>query len=174
MYDGPHRKRMRYDGHDYRAPCTVHVTICTHHHQHLFGTIDRAGLHHNDAGRFAATSLLALHSDAEGIAIDTHIVMPDHVHAIIVLGTNPEIETTTSIPLLVEAFKMRLFKSWPTGIRRGGWQRYDEHLWQRSYYDTLIRNDRHLEKTRAYILANPDRWIARLDAASEDDRPPGP
>lgn len=174
MYDGPRRKRMRYDGHDYRAPCTVHVTIRTHHHQRLFGTIDRTGLHLNDAGRFAAASLLALHADADGVAIDTHIVMPDHVHAIIVLGTNPDSEANASIPLVVEAFKMRVFKSWPAEIRRGVWRRYDAHLWQRSYYDTLIRSDHHLANTRAYILANPDRWIARLDAASEDDRPPDP
>jgi putative transposase len=167
VYDGPFRKRMRYDGHDYRSPCTVHVTICTHHHQRLFGTIDRTGLHLNDAGRFAETSLLALHADAAGIAVDTHIVMPDHVHAIIVLGTNPHATTDVSVPVLVETFKMRVFKAWPAGIRRGGWAPYDTHLWQRSYYDTRIRNDRHLETTRGYILANPDRWIARL----EEDHP---
>ncbi len=167
MYDGPYRKRLCHKGHDYRAPCIVHVTICTHHRQRLFGAIDRTGLHLNDAGRFAEASLLALHADAAGVAIDTQIVMPDHVHAIIVLGTNPDVATDVSIPLLVEGFKMRLFKTWPTGIRRGGWQPYDTHLWQRSYYDTLIRNDRHLETTRAYILANPNRWIARL----EEDRP---
>jgi REP element-mobilizing transposase RayT len=153
---------MRHRGHDYRAPCTVHVTICTHHHQPLFGAIDRRGLHLNDAGRFVAAALAALHSDAGGIAIDTSIVMPDHVHAIIALGTNPAVATTASIPSVVEAFKMRVFKSWPAGIRRGGWAPYDTHLWQRSYYDTLIRTDAHLQTTRAYILANPDRWIARL------------
>jgi len=168
VYDGPPRKPMRYDGHDYRAPCTVHVTICTHHHQALFGAIDRTGLHLNDAGRFAAAALLALHADAAGVAIDTHIVMPDHVHAIIVLGTNPDATTDVSIPVLVEGFKMRVAKTWPTGIRRGGWAPYDRHLWQRSYHDTIIRNDRHLETTRAYILANPDRWIARLASAPPD------
>lgn len=38
---------------------------------------------------------------------------------------------------------------------------YDTHLWQQSWYDTLIRNDTHLEITREYILGNPDRWIER-------------
>lgn len=118
-------------------------------------------MHLNDAGRFVASSLHLLHSDADGIAIDTHIVMPDHMHAIIVLGTNPLRETTASIPELVRSFKMRVMKSWPAGVRTRGWEPYDEHLWQRSYYDTLIRNEVHLETTREYILADPNRWSER-------------
>ena len=166
MYDGPSRKSLRHRGHDYRAPCSVHVTICTHHRQALLGSVLPTGLHFNDAGRFVAASLQALQSEAQGIAVDTHIVMPDHVHAIIVLGTNPEANTTASIPDLVRAFKMRVMKSWPRGTRLGGWEPYDTHLWQRSYYDTLIRNDAHLETTRAYILANPRRWVEHREEPS--------
>ena len=161
MHERPSRKPLRYTGHDYRAPCRVHITICTHHRQPLFGTVAASGVHLNDAGRHVAASLHALHSDADGIAIDTQIVMPDHVHAIIVLGTNPHRETTTSIPELVRSFKMRVMKSWPAGVRTKGWEPYEEHLWQRSYYDTLIRNDAHLDATREYILANPSRWLER-------------
>ncbi len=116
----------------------------------------------NDAGRFADASLRALHSDADGIVIDTQIVMPDHLHAIIILGADPQPDTTASIPDLVRAFKMRVMKSWPTGVRCGGWEPYDTHLRQRSYYDTLTRDDAHLESTRSYILANPGRLIERM------------
>lgn len=158
MLEHPSRKPLRYRGHDYRAPCSVHVTICTHHRQPLFGTVSATGMHLNDAGRFVANSLHVLQSTADGIAIDTQIVMPDHVHAIIVLGTNPHRESTASIPDLVRSFKMRVMKSWLAGLSTRGWEPYDEHLWQRSYFDTLIRNDVHLETTREYILANPDRW----------------
>jgi putative transposase len=139
----------------------VHITICTHHRQALFGTVSAATMHLNDAGRFVATSLRVLHSDADGITIDTQVVMPDHVHAIVVLGTNPHRESTASIPEHVRSFKMRVMKSWPAEVRTRGWEPYDEHLWQRSYYDTLIRHDVHLAATREYILANPDRWWDR-------------
>ena len=159
MYDGPSRKSLRHRGHDYRAPCRVHVTVCTHHRRALFGSVSHDGIHLNDAGSFVAASLLALQSETHGVIIDTHIVMPDHLHAIIVLGTNPDAHTTVSIPDLVRVFKMRVMKSWPSGVRIGGWEPYDMHLWQRSYYDTLVRNDAHLETTRVYILANPRRWI---------------
>lgn len=159
MYDGPSRKPLRHRGHDYRAPCRLHVTVCTHHRQALFVSVSHDGIHLNDAGNFVTASLLALQSEMHGVIIDTHIVMPDHLHAIIVLGTNPDGHSTVSIPDLVRVFKMRVMKSWPSGVRLGGWEPYDTHLWQRSYYDTLIRNDAHLETTRAYILANPLRWI---------------
>jgi putative transposase len=160
------KKPLRYKGHDYRAPCAVHVTICTHARQHLFGTITLQGMHLNAPGRFTEQVLLDLHSDAMGIAVDTHIVMPDHVHAIIVLGTNPRVQTADSIPDVVRRLKMRVVRSWPKGIERHGCQGYDTHLWHPSYYDTLIRNDAHLEKTREYILANPARWIERMENAS--------
>lgn len=167
MHERRFKKPLRYKGHDYRAPCCVHVTIRTHNRQRLFGGITRNGVNLNQAGTFAEASLLALHSEAAGIAIDTYIVMPDHVHAIIVLGTNPLVRTTESIPDVVRRFKVRVMRSWPKGIAEGRWDRYDTHLWHPSYYDTLIRNDRHLETTRAYILANPARWLERMEA---DDR----
>lgn len=163
MHERRFKKPLRYRGHDYRAPCIVHVTICTHARQPLFGTVTPDGMQLNDPGCFAECTLLDLHSDDMGIAIDTHIVMPDHIHATIVLGTNPHAQTTDSIPDVVRRFKLRVMRSWPKGVERHGWQRYDTHLWQPSYYDTLIRNDVHLEQTRNYILANPARWIERLN-----------
>lgn len=128
----------------------------------------------SDAGRFVEQTLLSLHSDRDGIVIDTHIVMPDHLHAIIMLGTNPVAPTEPSIPDLVKMFKLRVFRSWPRGVKERGWPRYAGHLWQVSYHDTLIRNDAHLEKTREYILRNPGRWLERMQSTplSEDVRRP--
>ena len=155
------KKPLRYAGHDYRAPCSVHVTVCTWRRQRLFGDITQSGVILGSAGQFVEAVLLDLHSPESGIEVDTHVVMPDHLHAIIHLGTHPLAYPAVSLPELVGAFKLRVQRSWPGGIRRGGWPRYDTHLWQLSYYDTLIRNDTHLETTRRYILGNPGRWIER-------------
>jgi REP element-mobilizing transposase RayT len=152
---------MRYPGHDYRAPCSVHVTICAWRHQRLFGKMVSTAVVLNDAGQFVESALLGLHAPRDGIEIDTHIVMPDHLHAIIHLGTQPSVATTMSLPEFIGAFKLRVVRSWPGGVRRRGWPSYEGHLWQKSYYDTLIRNDRHLDTTRAYILDNPRRWHER-------------
>jgi putative transposase len=174
VYERPYRKPLRYRGHDYRAPCCVHVTICTHHRQQLFGTISPDGLHLNDAGRFVTDIIRGLHSDTEGIAIDTSIVMPDHLHAIIVLGTNPHATGDLAIEHVVSRLKMRVMKAWPAGVRTRGWAPYEGTLWQRSYHDTLIRHDRQLEHTRAYILANPVRQVERMESITHDHSPPSP
>lgn len=157
----PYRKPLRYRGHDYHAPCCVHVTVCTHARQRLFGTVTTDGIHLNDAGQFVAESLRSFHSDEAGVGIDAHIVMPDHLHAIITLGTNPNVDTTVSISDVVQRFKMRVIRSWPTRMRTRSWAPYETHLWQRSLNDVLIEHDRHLEATRAYILANPARWLEK-------------
>lgn len=156
-------------GHDYRAPCSVHVTICTWQRQRLFGNVSETGVVLNDAGRFVESALLMLRSLEHDAAIDAHVVMPDHLHAIIHLGTKPSVDTLSSISDLIRVFKMRVLKFWPSGVRDRGWSRYDTHLWQQSYYDThlwqqsypdtTICNDTHLETTRAYILGNPRRWM---------------
>ena len=161
MQERRFKKPLRYRGHNYRAPCSVHVTICTWQRQRLFGDVAPTGMVLSDAGRFVESALLTLHAPDDGVEIDTHVVMPDHLHAIIHLGTHPSVLTTASVPDLVRVFKMRVMKSWTGGVRHRGWLPYETQLCQQSWYDTLIRNDTHLETTRKYILGNPGRWIER-------------
>jgi REP element-mobilizing transposase RayT len=164
MHERRFKQPLRYKGHDYRALCSVHVTICTHMRQPLFGDMMHTGMLLSDAGQFVENALLRLHAPKAGIEIDTHVVMPDHLHAFIHLGTHPGVIPTCSISDLIRIFKMRVLKSWPGGIRNQGWPRYDIYLWQPSFHDTLIRNEQHLDITRAYILANPARWIERMES----------
>jgi REP element-mobilizing transposase RayT len=166
VHQRPVRKRLRYPGHDYRAPCCVHVTICTHNRQRLFGSVDAGAVHLGDAGQMALRALQAIHDEGAGIGLDAHIVMPDHLHAIIILGTHPGVDTTVSVSDVVRDFKTRVQRSWPAGVRRGQWPAYDGRLWQRSFNDVLIEHPGHLDRTREYILANPDRWTERHQALS--------
>src|SRR5699024_3390948 len=161
MYDGPYRKTMRYRGHDYRAPCCVHVTICTHHRQPLFGEVTEAGMSLNAAGLLVDRALRAMQDKAKGIAIEPYIIMPDHLHAVITLGIHSEADPNRSISDVVRDFKTVVQRSWPGGIKRGDWPPYEDHLWQPSFYDNIVENDRHLATIRQYILANPARWFER-------------
>lgn len=162
MNDRRFRKPLRYKGHDYRAPCSAHITVCTHRRQQLFGEVSAEGLILSEAGALVETALQRLHEPDKGVFIDAYVIMPDHLHAIIHLGTDPVAIPDCSISDLVRIFKLRVVRSWPRGVRERGWPPYDTHLWQESFNDVLIRNERHLETTREYILANPARWIERL------------
>ena len=60
---------------------------------------------------------------------------------------------------VIQAFKSVTTGLYIKGVKERGWEPYDGRLWQRSFYDHIIRDDRDLERIRTYIDANPCRWL---------------
>jgi REP element-mobilizing transposase RayT len=124
----------------------------------------------NDAGRMVRDVWQAMPDHYPGVCVDEMVVMPNHVHGIVVIADAPAAEAMragtggpapTEHMSLIDA--MKRFKSLTTvrygiGVRQHGWARYSGSLWQRSYYERGIRNDRELDATRVYILRNPEQW----------------
>ena len=94
---------------------------------------------------------------ALGVIVDAVVVMPDHVHGILMTGTDPDIEISGPIEDIVHDFKVRFRAAYRSHVDAGAWPPYVTKLWQRSYYDRIIRSDRELQATREYIYANPAR-----------------
>ena len=94
--DLPNRKLPRLRCYDYSERNGYYVTICTHNKLNLFGSVD----HLNSYGQIAEAELLNLPVHYEGIRIDKYIVMPDHVHAIIMIGCNERAERSRPFPTL--------------------------------------------------------------------------
>ena len=67
-------------------------------------------------------------------------------------------QTTLSLPGVVHRFKTLTTKRYADGVRQSGWHPFNGRLWQRNYYEHIVRNDASLERLRDYILANPSRW----------------
>lgn len=82
-----HRRSIRLRGYDYRQPGWYFVTICTHGRQPWFGTVRGDGLQANDAGRMIERWWAALSNKFPVVRTDAFVVMPDHVHGIIVITT---------------------------------------------------------------------------------------
>jgi putative transposase len=59
---------------------------------------------------------------------------------------------------VVRRFKTYTVHLWGEGVRAHGWEPYNGRLWQRNYYEHIIRNDRELDAIRAYIANNPAQW----------------
>jgi len=108
-----------------------------------------------------------------GVAIDTFVVMPNHIHGIIVLvgaapcgrpplgqaqGPAPTITIGISLPHAVHRFKTMTTKRNADGVKQQGWSRFPDHLWQRNYYEHIIRNEESLHDIRQYIADNPAQW----------------
>ena len=142
------RRQTRLRTYDYATAGAYFVTICAYRRGRVFGEVVDAGVRPNALGLIAAASLAEIpdHSDA---TIDTSIVMPDHVHAVIVLGPGQHrVNLSTVVGTFKAAFTRR--------ARRPG-------LWQRGFYDHVVRNDADLDRVRKYISANPVRWSERRD-----------
>lgn len=100
---------------------------------------------------------------------DDFMIMPNHFHGIIfIVGAdlcvcpgNPKQGAHTGAPLhrMVQWFKTMTTNEYLRQIHEKGWQRLDGRLWQRNYYERVIRNDRELNLIREYIRDNPLNWV---------------
>jgi len=109
-----------------------------------------------------------------GIKIDEFIVMPNHIHGIIVItgadakgqlerqgGQTQGFAPTTAglpLPVIVQRFKMLTTKLYSDGVKQSGWRAFNGKLWQRDYYEHVIRNEDEFNDIRQYIISNPLKW----------------
>ncbi len=173
--DSGRRRSLRLPGYDYGQDGAYFVTICTHDRRPLFGPIVGAEMRLNDAGRIAAQCWSAIPHHHSNAAMDEFIVMPNHVHGIIFIrgvpsrpnGTPGEgVGATRASPLprgsgptkgslgaIVGSYKSAVtreinrLRGTPAG-----------QVWQRNYYEHVIRNEAALHDIRQYIANNPVKW----------------
>jgi REP element-mobilizing transposase RayT len=178
---------IRLPGCDYAQPGAYYITIVTHNRQCSFGKIVDGEMILNEFGELAKNEWLKTGIIRTNIVIDAFVVMPNHLHGILIItdnddgrrGTLQRASTTTetetkseseselgtktieqfgkptknSIPTIV-----RLFKSTTTKQINQIRQTPMQPLWQRNYYEHVIRNDTELTRIRQYIYNNPKQW----------------
>ncbi|MEK7747595.1 MAG: transposase [Nitrospirota bacterium] len=159
-----HRHSIRLRGYDYTQAGAYFVTICTQDRKCLLGDIMNEEMQLNDAGRIMANTWAWLATQYAYVELDAWIVMPNHLHGIIVIlnddgrggsRTAPTTQPVTRKPLgqLIGAFKTVSTKrinelSGSSGIP----------IWQRNYYEHIIRDEKSLQQIREYIINNPLQW----------------
>ena len=168
------RRSTRLPGYDYSQPGAYFITICTHEREQLFGNIVNELMHLNELGEMVNFTWLDLVNHIANILLGPFIIMPDHIHAIIHIIEAGEIlpikmaglEPAPTIPLaplgqnqtsLTEI--VRQFKTF--SARRINILRNTSGVpvWQRSFWDTIIRNDKSYRSITEYIVTNPQRWV---------------
>jgi len=176
-----HRRSIRLKGYDYRQAGAYFVTICTQDRAFLFGQVVHDEMQLNDAGKMVYDVWNDLPAFYPGVQTDAFIVMPNHIHGIIILvGADPRacpdsgpracpgqpqelgqpqgVAPTLGLPDVVHRFKTMTTKRYADGVKRFGWEPFRGRLWQRNYYEHIIRNEESLNRIREYILTNPMRW----------------
>jgi len=159
MDSHPLRKPTRIPGFDYATAGTYFVTICLNDRSiHRFGEIESGELALNEAGELISRLWLENIERFPGTTPDEWVVMPDHVHGILHLGTDSSIPT---VPLtdMVGTFKSISTLEYGRRVREASFLPFEKTLWQRSFYDRILVTPAALEAARAYIESNPARWL---------------
>lgn len=162
-----HRRSLRLPEYDYSQLGAYFVTVCTHNRQALFGDVVAGEMELKACGRIVVEEWFKTGRLRPRIRLDAFVVMPNHVHGIIVIadgrGTLQRAPTKTvekfgqptsdSLPTIV-----RLFKS-ATTTRINRWRgRPGVAVWQRNYYEHIIRDEAEWGRIREYIETNPANW----------------
>ena len=175
---------IRLPGYDYSQPGAYFITIVTHNRQCLFGEIVNGEIRLNEYGELVKTEWQKTGIIRPNIVIDAFVVMPNHLHGILIItdnydcgGTLQRASTTktteqfgkptkNSIPTIVRLFKSTTTKQ-INQLRGDVETRCNvascvstpmQPLWQRNYYEHIIRDDTELTRIRQYIINNPKRW----------------
>jgi REP element-mobilizing transposase RayT len=151
MASEPPRRRPHYRlaGYDYAQAGIYFVTICVRDRRCLFGSVRDDAVALSDIGDAIDASWREMPLVMADIALDLHVVMPNHLHGLL------ELKTTGSRGL---AAAVQAFKSLST--RRVNALRVTPGapLWQRGYYEHIVRNQADLDRIRQYIADNPGKW----------------
>ena len=182
----PNRRPLRLKAYDYSKPGGYYITICSEKQLPWFGDIIDGTMGLSEAGLVVEKWWHKLALKFSLIELDAFVVMPNHVHGIIfIIGENtspvgadpyvrpnhvtpnpvgadpcvrPEPDPPPSLGDILQWFKTMTTNQYMAGVKQAGWDPFPGRLWQRNYYEHVIRDEKSLDRIREYIITNPLRW----------------
>jgi putative transposase len=182
----PDRRSIRLQGYDYSLAGAYFVTIVTQKRLPLFGQVQEGIALLTPPGEMVKQWWYQIENKFSRVHLDEFVIMPNHTHAIILLTpdlpegsirNNPPVgahlcvrpldvidpknqggHTGPPLPEIIQWFKTMTTNAYIRGVKQFGWPSFPGQLWQRNYYDHIIRNESDLDNVREYILNNPMSW----------------
>jgi putative transposase len=156
------RTSMRLRGYDYSVPGAYFVTICVQDRACLFGEVVEGVVRLNLAGLVVESWWGMMPGRFPGVEVDAYVVMPNHLHGVVAMRTTEDgmgrAAGEVTLSRVVQWFKSGTTAEYRRGVETEGWEPFRGRLWQRTYYDHIVRDERDLERIRTYIEANPGNW----------------
>lgn len=169
---------------DYRWNACYFVTICTIDHEPFFGDVINEKMHLSKIGEIAETCWRAIPQHFSFVELGEHIVMPNHLHGIIIIQNDDhdikqnEIKNVRPISLQegyggVSKNEIKKFmssispkkgslsaiiRSYKSAVTRESRLLRSDFTWQSRFYDHIIRDDVSFQRISEYIIANPLKW----------------
>ncbi len=147
----PNRKLARLQSFDYSSKGYYFITICTNNKQHIFGCVADGSVHLNTFGCIVAEELDNITNHFKMVEVLKYIVMPNHVHAVISINCAEGSRPFPTIPTIIGLYK--------SGVsRKIHMSEPSMDVWQKSFYDHIIRNENEYLRVWKYIDENPLKW----------------
>ncbi|HHT9125118.1 MAG TPA: transposase [Candidatus Brocadiia bacterium] len=157
-----HRRSIRLKGYDYTQPWAYFVTVCTYQWKCLFGEVVDGKIRLNEYGQIVKECWEWLSHQYSYVKAEEYVVMPNHLHGIILITDDCRGGSRTAptgiikrkpLGRLIGAFKTVSSKHINKIHYISG-----SSIWQRNYYEHIIRNENELNLIREYIINNPAQW----------------
>ena len=171
-----HRRSVRLPRYDYSQPGFYFVTVCTRNRECLFGRLENGEMWLSDIGHVVAESWKWLVDRYSYVTLDQWILMPNHLHGIIRIADDRRGGSRTAptryshgetkqkaLGSLIGAFKTVSTKKINQMRNAPG-----STVWQRNYYEHVVRSESSLNEIRNYIMTNPTNW--RSDKLFDESR----
>ena len=161
MYDASlhHRKSIRLKGYDYSQSGLYFITICCHNNQCRFGKIINGEMQLNEFGLIAAEEWEKLPDRYSNTELDVYQIMPNHLHGIVHIIDVGAIVVTQPEPTcndMIGAYKSIVFNACLEVFKSKN--QIMGKLWQRNFYEHIIRNGKSYTTISNYIINNPATW----------------
>jgi REP element-mobilizing transposase RayT len=161
------RRSLRLKDYDYRQEGAYFITICTHKRKCLLAKVIDNEVHLNDWGRLVESEWLQTARLRPYVSLDAYVVMPNHFHAVLFLHhqerATQRVAPTEETPPGPKAASVRAivgqFKSQVTKRLTSIAGNIKEPVWQRNYYEHVIRDEDDLNRIRQYTEDNPAGWL---------------
>ncbi|MBQ8605329.1 MAG: transposase [Clostridia bacterium] len=156
----PERKNVRLQDYDYSSGGAYFITLCTQNKKCLFEIENN--IVGNDLrvvpylqNRIIHKWIKQTENKFDNIKIDKYVIMPNHLHLIVVIT---ERHAGRSLPSIMQFFKTMTTNEYISNVKNGNLPPFDKKLWQKTYYDHIIRDQNDYLQIWQYIDTNPAKW----------------
>ena len=181
-----HRRSIRLQYYDYSKAGYYFITICTQDRLHLFGEIVDGEMILGDAGRMVNKLWYEIINDFPNVHLHEFVIMPNHIHGIIkIVGADSisalkpmnvhepmnthepidciesqraEIDSAPTLGEIIQSFKRHTTLQYIKMVKNCTCPPFNKRIWQRNYYEHIIRDDVDYERVATYTINNPMTW----------------
>jgi len=156
MIDHPERKNIRLTNHDYSTAGYYFITICTKDRRMALGSVipnvgaiinrPSSGVELSEYGKIAEAAIIEIPIHYQDVTVDKYVIMPNHIHLILVITRGRLVIAPTNVSVIIQQLKRYISKQ------------IGYSIWQKSYYDHIIRDEADYMAIWRYIDDNPAKW----------------